>query len=252
MPKEEVKVRNQVFREVLCESRRRLLEHDDAEEEEHDAEYDWDENEECVGEEEQEDTFAERAFATAYHSHVCEVCDPDDGELAAPMGDTETHGESQESAPLEEHWTTDEDAIDSAGPTRAPNSPVAHQDPVRTRVPSEQARNAAAAVMRANFPSMLAEMNPDWDPLTAHDLLHRSDDTSDSVELVPSEEDWTEEEHDSDLEERSGFPNIQRVVAVPARLNEDGGIERIGPTEVISEADPAWNQWDQIMVCISL
>ena len=31
-----------------------------------------------VAEEEHEDTFAERAFATAYHSHVCEVCDPDD------------------------------------------------------------------------------------------------------------------------------------------------------------------------------
>ena len=99
--------------------------------------------------------------------------------------------------------------------------------------------------MRANFPSMLAETNPDWDPLTAHDLLHRSDDTSDSVELVPSEEDGTEEEHVSDSEEQHGFPNAQRVVAVPARLTAEGGVERIGPTEVISEADPAWNQWDQ-------
>ena len=85
-------------------------------------------------------------------------------------------------------------------------------------IPSEQARNAAAAVMRTNFPSMLAEMNPDWDPLTEHDLLHRSEDTSDSAEMVPSEEYWTSE--DSDSEGRPRFPNIQRVVAVPARLTE--------------------------------
>ena len=116
---------------------------------------------------------------------------------------------------------------------------------MRTRVPSEQARIAATAVMQTSLPSMLAEMNPDWDPLTAHDLLHRSDDTSDSVELVPSEENSTEEEYDSDSEERNGFPNIQRVVAVPACLTADDGVERIGPTEVISEADPTWNQWDQ-------
>ena len=82
------------------------------------------------------------------------------------------------------HWTTDEDAIDTAGPTRTPNSPVAQQGPLSRRVPSEQARNAAAAVMRTNFPNMIAEMNPDWAPLTAHDLLHHSDDSSDSVELL--------------------------------------------------------------------
>ena len=140
----------------------------------------------------------------------------------------------------EENWTTDEDAIDTAGPTRTPNSPVAQQDPLPRRVPSEQARNAAAAVMRTSFPNMIAEMNPDWDPLTADDLLHHSDDTSDSVELITSEE-----EHDSESEERGGFPNIQRVVTYPARLTEDGDVERIGPTEVISEADPTWNQWDQ-------
>ena len=120
-----------------------------------------------------------------------------------------------------------------------------HHDPVQACVPSEQARNAAAAVLRTNFPSMLAEMNPEWDPLTEEDLLHRPEDTSDSAELVPSDEYWTTDEHDSDSDERGGFPNIQRVVAVPARLTEDGGIERIGPSEVISEADPAWNQWDQ-------
>ena len=91
---------------------------------------------------------------------------------------------------------------------------------------------------------MIAEMNPDWDP-TEHDLLHRSEDTSDSAEMVPSEEYWTTDEHDSGSEGRNGFPNIQRVVAVPARLTEDGGVEQIGPSEVVSEADPAWNQWDQ-------
>ena len=68
------------------------FDNDDAEEEEHDAVYDWDETEEYVAEEEQEDTFAERAFATAYHSHVCEVCDPDDGEFVAPMGDLRLMG----------------------------------------------------------------------------------------------------------------------------------------------------------------
>ena len=143
------------------------------------------------------------------------------------------------------NWTTDEDAIDTAGPTCTPNSPVAQQGPLSRRVPSEQARNAAGGVMRTNFPNMIAEMNPDWAPLTAHDLLHHSDDSSDSVELLTSEEEPTEEEHDSDSEERDGFPNIQRVVTYPARLTEDGGVERIGPTEVISEADPTWHQLDQ-------
>ena len=42
-----------------------------------------------------------------------------------------------------------------------------------------------------------------------------------------------------------GFPNIERVSTYPAHLTEDGGVERIGPVEVISEADPNWNQWDQ-------
>ena len=31
----------------------------------------------------------------------------------------------------------------------------------------------------------------------------------------------------------------------PARLTEDGGVERIGPVEISSERDPNWNQWDQ-------
>ena len=82
--------------------------------------------------------------------------------------------------------------------------------------------------------------------MTEADLLHRPEDTSDSAELVPSDEYWTTDEHDSDSDARGGFPNTERVVAAPgapARLTEDGGIERIGPSEVISEA--AWNQWDQ-------
>ena len=99
--------------------------------------------------------------------------------------------------------------------------------------------------MQTSFPSVIAEMNPNWDPLTEHDLLHRSEDTSDSAEMVPSEEHWTTDEQDSDGEVRSRFPNIQRVVAVPARLTEDGGVEQIAPSVVISEAYLAWNQWDQ-------
>ena len=105
VPKEEVKVRKTSLPPSLPRSPLRKqgevsFDNDDAEEEDPDAEYDWDEEEEYVAEEEQEDTFAERAFATAYRSHVCEVCDPDDGELNAPMGDAATHGESQEIASL--------------------------------------------------------------------------------------------------------------------------------------------------------
>ena len=164
------------------------FDNDDVEEDEHDAECDWDENEEDVIEEEQEDTFAERAFATAYHSHVCEVCDTEDADSGLSLGEAATQEVSQ------------------AGTS------------------AEQARIAAAAVMRTNFPSMLAEMNPDWDPLTEQDLLRRPEDTSDSMELVSSAEGSTTDEHDSDSDERGGFPNIQRVVAVPAHLTEDGGL----------------------------
>ena len=118
----------------------------------------------------------------------------------SPMGYPATTREFQERAFEEEHWTTDEDAIDSVGPTRVPNSPAVRHDQERTRIPSEQARNAAAAVMRTNSPRMLAEMNPDWDPfpLTEPGLLHRSEDTSDSAEMVPSEEYWTSEDSDSE------------------------------------------------------
>ena len=161
------------------------FDNDDAEEEEHDAEYEWGEDEEYIAEEEQVETLADHAFATPYHSHVCVVRDLEDGE-PEPMGSTVAPGELQLDATPEEHWTTDEDAIDTAGPTRAPNSPVAQQGPLPRRVPSERARNAAEAVMPTDFPTLIAEMNPDWAPLTAHDLLHHSDDTSDYVELITS------------------------------------------------------------------
>ena len=54
--------------------------------------------------------------------------------------------------PSEEHWTTDEDAIDTAGPTRTPNSPVAQQGPL-PRVPSEQARKAATVLCVTTSPT---------------------------------------------------------------------------------------------------
>ena len=61
------------------------------------------------------------------------------------------------------------------------------------------------------------------------------------MELLPSEEEPDEEEYSTNSDE--GFPNIQRVSTYPARLTEDGGVERIGPVEIISEVDPEWNQW---------
>ena len=89
------------------------FDNDDAEEEDPDAEYDWGEDEEYVAEEEQVETVADHAFATPYHSHVCAVHDVDDGEME-PMGSTLVPGEPQLDATSEEHWTTDEDAIDTA------------------------------------------------------------------------------------------------------------------------------------------
>ena len=65
--------------------------------------------------------------------------------------------------------------------------------------------------------------------MTAQDLLHNSDNSSESMELLPSEEEPDEEEYYTDSEE--GFHNIQRVSTYPARLTEEGGIERIGPVE---------------------
>ena len=220
------------------------FDNDDAEEEDPDAEYDWGEEEEDVAEEEHVETVADHAFATPCHSHVCAVRERHDGEMES-MSSKVVPTQTQLEDPLAEHWTTDEDAIDTPGLTRTPNSLVVQQRSLPRRVPSEQARNVAAAVMRTNFPNLIAEMNPDWAPLTAQDLIHGSDDSSDSVELIPSEEEPAEEDHDSDSEERDGFPNIQTVVTYPARLTEDGGVERIGPTEVISEADPHGHQLDQ-------
>ena len=156
------------------------------------------------------------AFATAYHSHVCEVCDPDDHDTDSPMGFPATTREFQERASEEEPLTTDDDAMDSAGPTCVPNSPAARHDQERTRIPSEQARNAAAAVMRTNFPSMLAEMNPDWDPLTEQDLLHRSEDTSDSAE-APSEECWISDDSDSEIGLHIALTRITKSELVQAQ-----------------------------------
>ena len=184
----------------------------------------------------------DHAFATPYHSHVGTVHATEEV-TTEPVDSTALSGEVQPDAISEGNWTTDEEAIDTPGMTRTPNSPVQRQGPQPRKVPSEPARLAAEAVMRTDFPTMLAEMNPDWAPLTAQDLLHNSDNSSDSVELLPSEEEPDEEEYYTDSEE--GFPNIQRVSTYPARLTEDGGVERIGPVEVISEADPSWHQLDQ-------
>ena len=198
------------------------------------------------------DTVADHAFATPYHSHVGEVHDL--GDVAAePAVSTIDSDRLQLRASSEENWTTDEEAIDTPGMTHAPNSPAPQRDSQPRSVPSEPARLAAEAVMRTTFPTMLAEMNPNWAPLTAQDLLQNSD-SSESVELLPSEEEPDEEEYSTNSDE--GFPNIQRVSTYPARLTEDGGVERIGPVEVISEADPNWNQslavGSRPVVCASL
>ena len=213
------------------------FDNDDAEEEDPDAEYDWgDEEEEQVEEEQLEhvNISDEQAFATPYHSHVGEVRDSE-GDTVPPV-----HSVAPDAEASEDHWTTDEDAIDTPGLTRTPDSPGSQQP---QRVPSEPARLAAEAVMNTTFPTMLAEMNSDWAPLTAQDLLDNADRSSDSVELITSEEEPDKEEYNTNSED--GFPLIERVSTYPARLTEDGGVERIGPVEVISEADPHWNQWDQ-------
>ena len=158
------------------------FDNDDAEEEDPDAEYDWgDEEEEHVEEEQLEHVNIDddQAFATPYHSHVGEVHDLD-GDTVPPL-----HSMVSDAEVSEDHWTTDEDAIDTPGMTRTPNSPVLQQP---QRVPSEPARLAAEAVMNTTFPTMLAEMNSDWAPLTAQDLLDNADRSSDSAELITSEE----------------------------------------------------------------
>ena len=139
------------------------FDNDDAEEEDPDAEYDWGgEEEEHLEEEQQEQTRkdTDHAFATPYHSHVGEVHDLEEGAVQ-PVQSMASGGSPLEAA-SEEQWTTDEDAIDTPGLTRTPNSPVPQQGPRPQRVPSEPARLAAEAVMNTTFPTMLAEMNPDW------------------------------------------------------------------------------------------
>ena len=183
------------------------FDNEDAEEEDPDAEYDWGEEEEQVEEEQQEqvDTSADHAFATPYHSHVAEVLDLEDVATAHVVSTVDS-GRLQLEASSEENWTTDDEAIDMPGMTHAPNSPAPQRDSQPRSVPSEPARLAAEAVMRTTFPTMLAEMNPDWAPLTAQDLLHNSDDSSESAELLPSEEEPDEEECYTNSDE--GFPNI--------------------------------------------
>ena len=208
---------------------------DDAEEEAQVAEHDWEDEEEDQDDEEQleqVDIEGDQAFATPYHSHVGEVHDLD-GDTVPPL-----HSMVSDTEVSEDHWT-EENATDTSGMTRTPNSPVLRQ----SEFPSEPARLAAEAVMNTTFPTMLAEMNPDWAPLTAQDLLDNADRSSNSAELITSEEEPDEDGYSTNSED--GYPDIQRVLTYPARLTEDGGVERIGPVEIISERDPNWNQWDQ-------
>ena len=208
---------------------------DDAEEEAQVAEHDWEDEEEDQDDEEQleqVDIEGDQAFATPYHSHVGEVHDLD-GDTVPPL-----HSMVSDTEVSEDHWT-EENATDTSGVTRTPNSPVLRQ----SEFPSEPARLAAEAVMNTTFPTMLAEMNPDWAPLTAQDLLDNADRSSNSAELITSEEEPDEDGYSTNSED--GYPDIQRVLTYPARLTEDGGVERIGPVEIISERDPNWNQWDQ-------
>ena len=109
----------------------------DAEEEDPEEEIDWGEDEEYAAEEESMDTTADHAFATPYHSHVCVVHDLVDGDRAT-AGSLAFSDELFDAADTEQ-WTTDEDAIDTPGLTRAPNSPVAQPVPRQRSVPLTQA-----------------------------------------------------------------------------------------------------------------
>ena len=79
-------------------------------------------------------------------------------------------------------WIED-GATEVSGMTRIPNDPMEQQ----SEFPSEPARLAAEAIMNTTFPTMIAEMNPDWAPLTAQDLLDNADSSSNSAELLTSE-----------------------------------------------------------------
>ena len=174
----------------------------------------------------------DQAFATPYHSHVGAVNETD-GDTVPPL-----HSITSDEEASETPWIED-DATDVSDMTRIPHDPQEQQP----EFPSEPARLAAEAVMNTTFPTMLAEMNPDWAPLTAQDLLYNADSSSNSAELITSEEEPEDDGHSTTSED--GYPDIQRVVTYPARLTEEGGVERIGPVEVMSDRDPHWNQWDQ-------
>ena len=221
------------------------FDNDDAEEEDPDAEYTWGEEEECVEEEQQEpvDLVADHAFATPYHSHVGEVHDSDDV-AEANVESTVVSGRLQLDATSEENWTTDDEAIDTPGMTHAPNSP---SSAARFSATNSSLR-ASTTCSRSRYAHYLSQYvgrdEPRLGPIvTAQDLLHNSDDSSESLELLSSEEEPDKEEYYTNSEE--GFPNIQRVLTYPARLTEEGGVERIGPVEDISEADPSGHQLDQ-------
>ena len=206
-----------------------------AEEETQMTEYDWEEEEVDNEEQEQQDQeqmTTDQAFATPYHSHVGEVPNLN-GDTVPPL-----HSMVSDTEVSEDQWT-EENGTDVSGLTRTPNSPVTRQ----SEFPSEPARLAAEAIMQTTFPNLIAEINPDWAPLTAQDLLDNADSSSNSPEFVTSEEEPDEDGYSTNSED--GYPDIQRVLTYPARLTEDGGVERIGPVEISSERDPNWNQWDQ-------
>ena len=211
------------------------FEEEAAEEETQMTEYDWEEEEVDNDEQEQqeqEQMTTDQAFATPYHSHVGEVPDLN-GDTVPPL-----HSMVSDTEVSEDQWT-EENGTDVSGLTRTPNSPVTRQ----SDFPSEPARLAAEAIMQTTFPNLIAEINPDWAPLTAQDLLDNADSSSNSPEFVTSEEEPDEDGYSTNSED--GYPDIQRVMTYPARLTEDGGVERIGPVEISSERDPNWNQWDQ-------
>ena len=161
---------------------------EDAEEEDPDAEHAWgDEEEEQVEEEQLEQGMADdHAFATPYHSHVGEVHDFE-GDAVRTVHSVDSDGQMTS----EEYGTMNPDMVNEPGGTCTSDSSVPQQ---LQSVPPEPARLAAEAVMQTTFPDMIAGMNPDWEPLTTDDLLHDSDHSSESMDLLTSEEEPDEEE----------------------------------------------------------
>ena len=175
------------------------------------TEYDWEEEEVDNDEQEQqeqEQMTTDQAFATPYHSHVGEVPDLN-GDTVPPL-----HSMVSDTEVSEDQWT-EENGTDVSGLTRTPNSPV----PRQSDFPSEPARLAAEAIMQTTFPNLIAEINPDWAPLTAQDLLDNADSSSNSPEFVTSEEEPDEDGYSTNSED--GYPDIQRVMTYPARLTEE-------------------------------